>query len=109
MTRNIFLLPGNVPDVEVFEPLAAGTGIKIERIISTGQSTPEGEWYDQEQAEWVVLLQGEALLRFDDGRQQLLKAGDYILIPAHDRHRVESTTSEPPCIWIAVFADMTTC
>lgn len=107
--RNIFLLPENMPDAEVFEPLATGNGIKIERIISTGQATPDGEWYDQEQAEWVVLLQGEAVVKFDDGREYALQPGDYLLIPAHDKHRVESTSSEPPCVWIAVFADMTIC
>jgi cupin 2 domain-containing protein len=108
MMKNIFVLPENMSATEVFEPLATGAGIKIERIISTGQSTPDGEWYDQDQAEWVMLLQGEAVLRFDDGRQYTLESGDYILIPAHDKHRVESTTSEPPCVWIAIFADMTT-
>lgn len=107
MTKNIFVLPDSLPDAEVFEPLAAGAGTKIERIISTGQATPEGEWYDQEQAEWVLLLQGEAVLLFDDGRRYCLTPGDHVFIPPHERHRVESTTTEPPCIWVAVFADMT--
>jgi cupin 2 domain-containing protein len=91
-----------LPASEVFEALIPDQGILIERIISVGQMTPEGEWYDQERDEWVVLLQGEAELGWEDGRQQQLTAGDWILIPAHERHRVLYTSQTPPCIWLAV-------
>ena len=107
MQHNLFALPSELPENELFEPLAAGNGTVIERIISTGQSTPEGEWYDQERDEWVVLLQGRATVEYDNGRRIDLCAGDWILIPAHERHRVMSTSAEPPCIWLAVHGQLT--
>lgn len=99
---NIFDLPSSLPNKERFESLVSTDNILIERIISTGQVTPTGEWYDQEQDEWVILLQGEASLAYADGKQIKLTAGDYLFIPAHQKHRVEYTSSEPPCIWLAV-------
>jgi cupin 2 domain-containing protein len=101
---NIFELPISLPPEELFESLVAADQLRIERIISTGQVTPPGEWYDQEQDEWVILLQGEAELSYEDGSRLKLKAGDYVAIAAHQRHRVEYTTTEPPCIWLAIHA-----
>ena len=103
---NIFDLPSSLPDEELFEPLVSANNILIERIISTGQTTPPGEWYDQDKDEWVILLQGEALLSYADGSEIKLTAGDYLFIPAHQKHRVEYTSSEPPCIWLAVHGNM---
>lgn len=100
--ENIFHLPTALPSEELFEPLVEKDHILIERIISTGQATPPGEWYDQDRDEWVILLQGEAILSYTDGTQVQLKAGDYLFIPAHQKHRVEYTGSNPPCIWLAV-------
>ena len=102
MTQNLFSLPEPLPAEEVSEPLIPDQGLLIERIISTGQTTPEGEWYDQDRDEWVLLLQGAATLAYEDGRTLHLGPGDYILIPAHGRHRVEHTSQDPPCIWLAV-------
>lgn len=102
MTGNLFKLPESLPREEIFEPLIPDRGVLIERIVSTGQSTPEGEWYDQERDEWVVLLRGGAILAFEDGRMFRLGPGDYVFIPAHERHRVEHTNSRYPCIWLAV-------
>ncbi|MFB4204319.1 cupin domain-containing protein [Arhodomonas sp. KWT2] len=104
MTRgNLF---ADVPQTlaeERFDTLAEGTGERIERIVSTGQATPAGEWYDQAWDEWVVLLQGEAELRFEDGPETTtLAPGDWLLIPAHQRHRVERTSTTPPAVWLAV-------
>ena len=99
---NIFDLPSSLPNEELFESLVSTDNILIERIISTGQSTPIGQWYDQDKDEWVILLQGEAALSYADGSQIKLTAGDYLFIPAHQKHRVEYTSSEPPCIWLAV-------
>jgi len=99
---NLFDLPQVLGAEEFFEPLLPDCGVLIERIISTGQATPEGEWYDQERDEWVALLQGEADLSYEDGRFLKLKAGDWVFIPAHEKHRVEKTSSDPPCIWLAV-------
>ena len=77
--------------------------IRIERIVSTGQASPPGFWYDQEQDEWVVLLTGKAKIVWEDGQSRALSAGEWLLIPAHQRHRVEWTAKEPPpCIWLAV-------
>ncbi|MEC4986924.1 MAG: cupin domain-containing protein, partial [Oscillatoria sp. PMC 1076.18] len=99
---NIFFLPSKLGESEIFESLLTGRNILIERIISTGQITPEGEWYNQEKDEWVVLLQGEAKLAYADASSRDLKAGDYVFLPAHKKHRVEYTSSEPPCIWLAI-------
>jgi cupin 2 domain-containing protein len=107
---NVFDLSAAPPsDKETFERLAKGEGLVIERIVSSGQKTPEGEWYDQERDEWVVLLQGQATLSFQDGTELNMCAGDSLFIPAHQRHRVEHTSKDPPCIWIAVHATMKPC
>lgn len=102
---NIFKLPTPLPDSneeELFEELLANPNLKIERIVSNGQTTPEGKWYEQATAEWVVLLQGNAELTYENGEQTQLKAGDYLLIPAMKKHRVSYTSTEPPCIWLAI-------
>ena len=90
-------------DEELLEVLAHGHNCRVERIVSTGQTTPEGQWYDQEQDEWVALLSGNAELTWKDGEKTKLKAGDWLLIPAHARHRVTYTSTEPPCVWLAFF------
>ena len=102
MPPNLFHLPNPLPDRELSEPLLPDRGVLIERIVSTGQTTPEGQWYDQDRDEWVVLLQGDAVLGYADGRRLRLQPGDHVLIPAHKRHRVEFTSTDPPAIWLAV-------
>jgi len=102
IVANLFELPNPLPDVELFEPLQQSHNTTIERIISTGQTTPDGEWYDQDRDEWVILLQGSATLTYTGGTTITLKAGDYLLIPAHCRHRVTATSAQPPCIWLAI-------
>lgn len=102
MNGNIFEIGERSLDRERFEPLIETNQILVERIISTGQTTPEGEWYDQPRDEWVLLLQGEAQLMYEDGRTIDLKAGDYLIIPAHERHRVTYTSHNPACIWLAI-------
>jgi len=87
---------------EVFETLIASEGIVIERIISAGQVTPDDESYDQDYDEWVMLLQGTATISFEKNRKINLKVGDYLFIPAHQKHRVDYTSSMPACIWLAV-------
>jgi cupin 2 domain-containing protein len=99
---NIYKLSQEVSQLEQFEQVVAGKNIQIERIISTGQTTLYGQWYDQHFDAWVILLQGEAELSYDDDMMIKLKAEDYLLIPAHIKHRVEYTSIEPPCIWLAV-------
>ena len=102
MIHNVFDLQntGSLDD-ELFQTLAQGSAT-IERIVSTGHSTPEGEWYDQEKDEWVILLQGTARILFENDNIINLKSGDYILIKAHNRHRVEYTSTTPQCVWLAI-------
>ncbi|MDJ0600831.1 MAG: cupin domain-containing protein [Crocosphaera sp.] len=99
---NIFRLPELLNNKEIFETIINNKNFKIERIISTGQTTPEGTWYNQEEDEWVILLQGEATLLYSDNSSIALKAGDYLLIKAHEKHRVIFTSIDPPCIWLAI-------
>lgn len=100
---NIFAnLPKALPD-EVMETLAEVGSVRIERIVSNGQATPEGEWYDQGWDEWVLLLAGSAgLLIENEGAERTLRAGDYLMIPAHCRHRVAWTDPREKTIWLAV-------
>lgn len=103
---NIYALPAPLPAEELAEPLIPDRGVLIERIVSSGQTSPPGFWYDQERDEWVVLLQGRAELAYTDGRHVKLAAGDTLFLAAHERHRVEFTSSDPPCIWLAVHGDL---
>jgi cupin 2 domain-containing protein len=77
--------------------------VRIERIVSLGQESPPGFWYDQPWAEWVVVLAGAAGLRFEgEAEVKVLSEGDYILIPARAKHRVEWTSKDHPTVWLAV-------
>lgn len=88
---------------EAFDTLVESDSVRIERIVSNGQATPPGEWYDQERDEWVLLLAGSAGLLFDGAQEsQRLLAGDYILIPAGCRHRVAWTDPAVKTVWLAV-------
>jgi len=100
---NIFAkLPQSLSE-EVFQEIIRGERFRLERIISFGQATPGGQWYDQEQHEWVVLLSGAAGLRFEgeDGLR-VLNPGDFVNIPAHTRHRVEWTDEKQSTVWLAL-------
>ncbi|MGB2930990.1 MAG: cupin domain-containing protein [Methyloceanibacter sp.] len=78
-------------------------GLRVERIVSTGQATPEGQWYDQDTDEWVVVIAGTARLRLEnEDEDRELGEGDWVLLPAHCRHRVTWTRTEPPTIWLAL-------
>lgn len=88
---------------EVFETVLSRDGVRIERIVSTGQATPHGEWYDQEWDEWVLLLEGSAgLLIEGEPAPRILSSGDHLLLPARCRHRVEWTDPASRTIWLAV-------
>ena len=104
MTRSSDLfadLRQQMPD-ELITTLLEAANIRIERIVSHGQASTEGFWYDQDQHERVIVLKGAARLRFEDGIVEM-KPGDFINIPAHKKHRVEWTSPEEPTIWLAVF------
>jgi cupin 2 domain-containing protein len=108
VVQNIFALPTTLDpaEEEIIEVLATGDQIKIERILSCGQQSAPGFWYDQQSDEWVLLIQGQAQLVFADGEICTLRNGDTLFIPAHRKHRVEWTSSHPPCIWLAVHSKM---
>lgn len=98
---NIFTeLPSDLPE-ELFTKLLQAPGIRIERIVSQGHCSPDGFWYDQDQAEWVLVLKGAARIQFSD-RVLELRPGDFVNISAHQRHRVAWTTPDEPTIWLAV-------
>ncbi len=95
--------PAAPQDAERFDTLLTRPGLRIERIVSTGQASPPGFWYDQTDAEWVALLSGEALLRFEDEAEaRHLRAGDWLYIAPQRRHRVDWTAEETPTVWLAV-------
>ena len=100
---NLFDLRAIDAAAEQFAAFVDTANLKIERIVSHGQASPAGFWYDQPWAEWVVVLSGAAGLRFDDAADiTVLRAGDHVLIPARKRHRVEWTEKGCATIWLAV-------
>jgi cupin 2 domain-containing protein len=99
------LFEGPVPSVEereAIELLLQTPEVAIERIVSAGHRTPNGIWLDQDSDEWVGLLTGEARLEFEDGTAFPMQPGRWVYLPRHCRHRVERTSADPPCIWLAV-------
>jgi cupin 2 domain-containing protein len=89
-------------DEEVFSDLLKRPGVRIERIVSSGQSSPPGFWYDQSWDEWVVLIAGSAGLAIEGQSETPLAPGDYVFLPAHTRHRVAWTDANQPTVWLAV-------
>ena len=99
---NLFAdVPTDLP-AELVTTLLDTPAVRIERIVSHGQASPDGFWYDQPTGEWVVILRGAARLRFEGEEPIELAAGSYLNIPARRRHRVEWTTPEEPTVWLAV-------
>lgn len=103
---------GNLLDIpepgaaEFFETLSEGRTTRIERIVSRGHASPPGFWYDQAQAEWVMVVRGKAALLFqDEPEPRILEPGDWVDIPAHVRHRVQWTDPDQETVWLAVFHD----
>jgi cupin 2 domain-containing protein len=95
--------PGSTTPQETFEDILTRPGVRIERIVSTGQCSPDGYWYDQPHGEWVVVLAGSAGLAFDDDPEvRVMRAGDFVDIPPHRRHRVAWTDGDMPTVWLAV-------
>ncbi len=88
---------------EVLDTLLARDGVRIERIVSHGQATPDGEWYDQDTDEWVMVLHGRARLRLEnEGAARALGPGEFMFLPAHCRHRVDWTSPDEPTVWLAI-------
>ncbi|MFA7419721.1 MAG: cupin domain-containing protein [Melioribacteraceae bacterium] len=100
--KNIFAgLPENLPE-EIFESIIESKDFLLERIISGGHTSPPNFWYDQEKNEFVMLMSGSAKIIYDDGKSFSLSAGDYLIIPAHQKHRVEETDKNQKTIWLAL-------
>jgi cupin 2 domain-containing protein len=101
--RNIFKnVPDHIPE-EIFQEILKTKAFRVERIISKGHSSENGYWYDQEENEWIILLKGSAKLLFEDDDQAVvLRAGDYISIPPHLKHRVEWTDPGIETVWLAI-------
>ncbi|RZM78478.1 cupin domain-containing protein [Pseudoalteromonas rubra] len=101
--NNLFSdIPADLSD-EVFQTLLSHDQLKIERIVSKGHTSPPQGWYDQDEHEWVLVLQGTGELTFEDGRVERLSAGDHLNIPAHCKHKVSWTDPEQETIWLAIF------
>ena len=100
--NNIFdSIPSDLSS-EIFDDLVSSDTVKIERIISKGQTSPDFGWYDQAQSEWVIVIVGSAIIDFDDKPSITLKAGDYLNIPAHQKHKVAWTDPDVETVWLAV-------
>lgn len=97
---NIYEIPNFPIDEEVISILTENEKVRIEKIISTGQKS---DWYDQQETEFVILLDGRAELAFENDERIILEKGDTLLIQPHQKHRVTYTSADPPCIWLCVF------
>ena len=94
-------------DAERFDTLLARPGVRIERIVSTGQASAPGFWYDQPQDEWVCVIAGAAAVLIEgETAPRMLISGDWLEIPAHVRHRVEQTDATQPTVWLAVHVSL---
>ncbi len=105
MDNNYFNFFEDIPDSstgEVFQDILKTGNVRIERIVSSGQASPPGFWYDQEWDEWVLLLKGAAVVKFYDNKFYNLLPGKSLFIPAGRKHRVESTSLECETIWLAI-------
>jgi cupin 2 domain-containing protein len=102
-TGNLFAsLPARL-EAEHFQTLLSHGGVRLERIVSQGHTSPAEGWYDQGEHEWVLVLEGAGRLLFEDGRELEMRRGDWVHIPAHVRHRVAWTDPDRPTVWLAVF------
>ncbi|WOX07169.1 cupin domain-containing protein [Microbulbifer pacificus] len=112
IVTNILSMLPDTTQGEVFDSIVAGDHVRVERIVSGGQVTPEGAWYDQAEHEWVLVLAGAARLEIEEPaargdppswREVALAQGDCLNIPAHCKHRVSWTDPDRPTVWLAVF------
>jgi len=103
MLANLFADIPEKAENEIVQMLSSGGNFRIERILSYGQSSPENFWYDQDEGEWVIILEGGAVIEFQDTGIIEMFPGDYFFIPAHKKHRVKSTSMDETTIWLAFF------
>jgi len=100
--NNIFAEIPDELDNELVQVLQQSDNIKIQRIVSKGQVSPETGWYDQQQNEWVIVIKGEAVIAFEQ-TEVAMQAGSYINIPAHTKHKVSWTHPDIETIWLVVY------
>ena len=106
MPANLLHALPDARSAECFDDLLKAPGCRVERIVSHGQSSPPDFWYDQNWDEWVLLLAGHAVLKLESRSEPVpLQPGDYLLIPANEKHRVESTAPDQPTVWLALHFD----
>lgn len=101
--KNLYTGIPDTIDEELFTELFRSGPLRIERILSTGQTSPADGWYDQEEHEWVLVLEGCGIVGFADGREKTLQKGDYLHIPAHVKHKVTWTDPDTTTVWLCVF------
>ncbi|WP_057832491.1 cupin domain-containing protein [Colwellia sp. TT2012] len=88
---------------EIFEDILITKKLRIERIVSKGQTSPDTGWYDQSDNEWLIVLSGYGVIEYINGAKVTLKQGDYLNIKAHEQHRVIATSSDEATVWLAIF------
>jgi len=101
-TQNLYADIPESLDNELLDTLVTSDDLRIERIVSRGQSSPAQGWYDQDHDEWVVVLRGSAVIAYPDGHEVSLGEGDYLRLPANCKHRVRWTDPDRATIWLAV-------
>ena len=67
---------------EIFEDILITEKLRVERIVSKGQTSPETGWYDQDENEWLIVLSGYGVIEYINGDKVTLKQGDYLNIKA---------------------------
>ncbi len=104
MSKNNFFvnIPQNLPE-ELFDTIVQSDNVRIEKIISDGHTSPQNFWYDQVQNEFGLLLQGSAIIEFENDKSIELKVGDYQIISFHQKHRVSYTDKNKKTIWLTIF------
>lgn len=103
---NLMSSPPDASAGEITEALLSARGVRLERIVSHGQASPPGYWYDQAEAEWVLVLSGSARLAIaGEPEDRVLREGDAIFLPAHCRHRVTWTDPDRSTVWLALFIE----
>jgi len=100
---NIFSnIPSEIP-IEIFQEIISTEKLRVERIVSKGQTSPDTGWYDQDDNEWVIVLSGYGVIEFINGDRFTLNQGDYLNIQAHQKHRVIETSMNEATVWLAIF------
>jgi len=100
---NIFSdIPAEIPN-EIFEDIITTEKLRVERIVSKGHVSPDSQWYDQTENEWVIVLSGYGVIEYINGDKVTLRQGDYLHIKAHEKHRVVETSTDENTVWLAIF------